>query len=95
MNLKEYEMIYDKGLKSKVEPLANKYYDSKENMSQSEVSRLEDLIVSVVEDYVFHAILKNRSPLLADDIKQAARIGIVNAIRNYDPSKGTFCTWDS
>jgi len=86
-------MIYDKGLKSKVEPLANKYYDSKENMSQSEVSRLEDLIVSVVEDYVFHAILKNRSPLLADDIKQAARIGIVNAIRNYDPSKGTFCTW--
>ena len=86
-------MIYDKGLKGKVEPLALKYYNLKNNISDTEKSRLEDEIVKAVEDYVFLGVLFNRPTHIMADVKQAARIGIVNAIRSFDPTKGSFCTW--
>jgi RNA polymerase sigma factor (sigma-70 family) len=86
-------VVYDKELKNKVEALALKYYNSKDNVSSQKLSELEGEVVKAVENYVFSSALRNRPQYIADDARQSIRIGIINAIRKYDPTKGTFCTW--
>ena len=85
-------MHYDKELKKRIESLANRYYEEKDLLSERERHRLEEKVVAATEEYVF-SVLQNRPYHCMDDIRQAARIGIVKAIRKYDPGKGAFCTW--
>jgi len=86
-------MIFSRTLKSRVEPLAEKYFNKKNDLGEVELKNLEDSIVSEVEDYVFSKFLRYRPTYLIEDLKQSARIGIIDAIRRYDPSRGSFCTW--
>jgi RNA polymerase sigma factor (sigma-70 family) len=75
-----------------LETLALEYYKEKKFLKERERQELEERIIKASEGYVF-AYLQDRPYHVMDDIQQAARIGILNAIRNYDPEKGAFCTW--
>ncbi len=85
-------MIYDSKIKPKIESLVSKYYKCKNDLTEKEIYRLEDEIIKVCEEFAFSKTLRGRPYPLMDDLHQTARLGILNAIRTYEPSKGSFCT---
>lgn len=88
-------MIYDPSLKDKVQVLALDYFD-KNNVglsSEKELNKLEEKMVYLIENYVFSYCIKCSNTDDIEDYKQSARVGIVTALRTYNPIRGHFCTW--
>ena len=86
-------MLYDSNIKNTIESLAKKYVETKSDLSEKQTLRLEDEIILKAEGYVFGNRQKLDSRNTSEDLKQAMRIGILKALRTYDPKKGAFCTW--
>lgn len=88
-------MQYRKDIRLTIEPLALEYYNNKDNYSNKRLKELESEIIKLTEVYVFRAAKRNKHWTIHEDIEQAARLGVLIALRKYDPSKGSFLTWAS
>lgn len=77
---------FDKNLKKDVEVLIEEYLS---NPSQE----LEEKIIKRVERYVFNTIRGPHRTHPTEDDFQEIRIGILQALRTFNPDKGKFLTW--
>ena len=90
-------MIFDKKLKSDAETLAREYVNCK---SETRRAELEEKIVKRIERYARsyffgyqERCMGNYTSDLDEDFAQCVRIGILEALRSYDPKRGKFLTW--
>lgn len=79
-------MYFNKSLKKDVKQLIEKY-------AASPSTELEEQIILKVEKYVFNAIPGPHITNPREDDLQEVRIGVLEALRTFDPSKGEFLTW--
>lgn len=88
-------MSYNTELKTTIEPLALEYY----NLNNSSIKntnglrKIEENIINGCVDYVLAVASKRHKCSSIQDLRQEVIIGIIEAIRTYEPDKGSFLTW--